>query len=46
MDYQYHHIVNKTFQFSNKDGHLGQITLAADGKIKGYDNQNERTWTF
>jgi len=43
----YQHFLDKTFRFSNSKGDVfGEITFGADGKIHGYDNPNERTWTF
>jgi hypothetical protein len=40
------HILNKEYNFANKDGHLGTIIFKDDGTIGNYNHPNERTWTW
>lgn len=38
-------LTGRTFNFSRVDGNvIGQLTLAPEGRIEGYQHQNERSW--
>jgi hypothetical protein len=40
------YLAGKTFRFSNSEKVLGEMTLAANGMISGYQHPNETRWWF